>query len=88
MLNKIDKELQYIKDVKNEIIRKINEAPDGSLRCATSKGYHQYYVGKNYIRSNRKEVAVKLAEKEYCLKYVGCSALYSPFVSTGTNGHE
>ena len=68
MLNKIDKELQYIKDVKNEIIRKINEAPDGSLRCATSKGYHQYYVGKNYIRSNRKEVAVKLAEKEYCLK--------------------
>lgn len=68
MLNKINKELEYIKDVKKEIVRKINDAPEGSLRCARSKGYYQYYIGKEYINSNKKEMVEKLAEKEYCLK--------------------
>lgn len=68
MLKNIKEELRYIAEVKTEIERKIKAAPEGKLRCAISKGCYQYYKGKEYIRSNKIDVAEKLADKEYCIK--------------------
>ena len=68
MLNKIKHELQHVKDVKGVIERSIIEAPEGNLRCAISKGYYQYYIGRQYIKAENKEIAAKLAQKEYCIK--------------------
>lgn len=68
MLNKIKEELCYIKKVKAEINKRIADAPNGKLRCAICRGNYQYYIGKRYLNSKEKKLAIRLAEKEYSLK--------------------
>ena len=68
VLKKIKNELNYLRKVKATIARKVENAPEGKLRCAISKGYFQYYIGDRYLKSKDKKIAIKLAEKEYSLK--------------------
>ena len=68
MLNKIKDELNYLNEAKNIVAKRIKNAPEGKLRCAVNKGYFQYYIGTRYLKSNEKKIAMKIAEKEYCLK--------------------
>lgn len=68
MYNKVKEEIHRIKLAKKEISKRINNAPEGTLRCAICRGSFQYYMGKHYLTSKERNVAVKLAEKEYCSK--------------------
>lgn len=68
MQRKINEELQYLKDVENQIADIIKDAPDENLRCVNSKGYYQYYVGDTYLGKNKKDYTKQIAQKEYCLK--------------------
>lgn len=65
MLNKIKEELHYLKETRAEVKKRISEAPSGKLRCAVCRGNYQYYIGKRYLKSKEKKLAVRLAEKEY-----------------------
>ena len=68
VIKKIKDELNYLRKVKETIAKKVENAPEGKLRCAISKGYFQYYIGNRYLKSKDKKIAIKLAEKEYSLK--------------------
>lgn len=67
MLRKIEEELIHIKQVEKEIERTIKNAPKGTLRCSTSRGYFQYYQGREYLNKDKKEFIKQLAQKEYFL---------------------
>lgn len=67
MLRKIEEELIRINQVEKEIETTIKNAPKGSLRCSTSRGYFQYYRGREYLNKDKKQVIKQLAQKEYCL---------------------
>ena len=67
MLNKIEEELAKLSELQVSIDKGIQEAPNGTLRCAINKGHYQYYVGKEYLNEGKREYATKLAQKEYCL---------------------
>ena len=65
MINKINEELRQLNDVKSKIENGIKNVPEGKLRCSTSNGCYQYYCQNRYIKLKDKEVAIKLANKEY-----------------------
>lgn len=65
MLKKIRGELRYLKVARAEMRKKIIDAPDGKLRCAVCRGNFQYYIGKRYLKSEERKLAIQLAEKEY-----------------------
>ena len=67
MLRKLEEELIRMKQVEEEIEHTIKRAPEGTLRCSTSRGYYQYYKGKKYLDKNKREYIKQLAQKEYCL---------------------
>ena len=67
MLRKIEEELIRIKQIENEISKTIKNAPAGTLRCSTSRGYYQYYQSRKYLNKEKKEIIRQLAQKEYCL---------------------
>lgn len=68
MLYKIKQELLFLKQVKQEIIRKTTNVSGGKLTCRICRGNFQYYDGKRYLKSNERKFATQLAEKEYCEK--------------------
>ena len=68
MIKKIESELLRLEDVKGEIEAIRKNAPKGKLRCATNKGYYQYYMGKEYIRREKRGYIKKLAQKEYVIE--------------------
>ena len=68
MLKEIKEELNYLQKVRTIIAKRIENAPEGKLRCAICKGYFQYYIGDRYLKSKEKKIAIKIAEKEYSLK--------------------
>lgn len=41
------------------------------MRCAINKGCYPYYLGKKYLRKDKKEYTQKIAQKEYCEKKLG-----------------
>lgn len=67
MLRRIQEELNFIKQVEETIERTIKNAPKGTLRCSTSRGYYQYYQGREYLNKDKKEFIKQLAQKEYCM---------------------
>ena len=67
MLRKLEEELIRMKQVEEEVEHTIKRAPEGTLRCSTSRGYYQYYKGKKYLDKNKREYIKQLAQKEYCL---------------------
>lgn len=67
MLRRIQEELKHIKQVEEIIERTLKDAPKGTLRCSTSRGYYQYYQGRKYLNKDKKEFIKQLAQKEYCM---------------------
>ena len=63
MLRKIEEELIRIKQIENEISKTIKNAPAGTLRCSTSRGYYQYYQSRKYLNKEKKEIIRQLAQK-------------------------
>lgn len=64
MLKEIKEELNYLQKVRTIIAKRIENAPEGKLRCAICKGYFQYYIGDRYLKSKDKKIAIKIAENE------------------------
>lgn len=58
MLRRIQEELNFIKQVEETIERTIKNAPKGKLRCSTSRGYYQYYQGREYLNKDKKEFTI------------------------------
>lgn len=58
-------ELGKIRNAKQQVKKLMENAPEGKLRCAVSKGYYQYYLGKEYLGKGKKELISKIAQKEY-----------------------
>ena len=58
--------------LEKEINNNLQDAPEGSLRISQSRGRTQYYLRKKptdkggaFIRKDRKELAARLAQKDY-----------------------
>ena len=58
MLRKLEEELIRMKQVE-EVEHTIKRAPEGTLRCSTSRGYYQYYKGKKYLDKNNITVTIR-----------------------------
>ena len=65
MLRKLDCELRGLEEAKRKNDKLLKNAPEGKLRCEVSKGYYQYYLGKEYLGKDKKKLIGKLAQKEY-----------------------
>ena len=65
MLRNIYVELGKIKNARQEVKKLMVKAPEGNLRCAVNKGYYQYYLGKEYLGKEKRELILRIAKKEY-----------------------
>ena len=68
MIKEINYEIFRLNNVKKEIADAIKTAPAQKLRCATNKGYYQYYCGKEYLGKDKRDYAARIPQKEYCEK--------------------
>lgn len=68
MIEEIRRELKRLEKIRQQIIETIKKAPTEKLRCATNKGYYQYYCGKEYLEKEKRDYAAQIAQKEYCVK--------------------
>jgi len=62
----IKNELDKLRNIKAQIEKTLQNAPEEKLRCAINNGYYQYYIGKEYQGAGKKELVKKIARKEYC----------------------
>ncbi len=65
MLRRLNYELKCLEEAKRRNAKLVKSAPEGKLRCEVSKGYYQYYLGKEYLGKDKKELIGRLAQNEY-----------------------
>ena len=82
MIKEINYEIFRLNNVKIEIADAIKTAPAQKLRCATNKGYYQYYCGKEYLGKDKRDYAARIAQKEYCEKLDKKLEQYQKVLST------
>ncbi len=68
MLRILENELNNLKQIEEEIIKEIKEAPEGSFRCSKNRSYYQYYQGEKYLDKTKRDYVKKIAQRDYCLK--------------------
>lgn len=68
MLKILENELNNIKQIEEEIIKTIKEAPEGNFRCSKNRSYYQYYQGEKYLDKSKRDYVKKIAQRDYCLK--------------------
>lgn len=75
--------------LEKEINHNLQDAPEGSLRISQSRGRTQYYLRKKpadkggaFIRKDRKELAARLAQKDYDQKLLKAVCLEMKTIDT------
>lgn len=79
--------------LEKEINNNLQDAPEGSLRISQSRGRTQYYLRKKptdkggaFIRKDRKELAARLAQKDYDQKLLKAARLEMNAIDTFLHG--
>ena len=67
MLKTLEKELNRLKRLEQEVEKTLKKAPEGRLRCASGRGYYQYYLETKYLNKKERELVRKLAQRDYCI---------------------
>ena len=65
MLRILENELNNLKQIEEEIIKVIKEAPAGNFRCSKNRSYYQYYQGEKYLDKSKRDYVKKIAQREY-----------------------
>lgn len=66
MNKNIERELQRLKEDREKIETVLKNSPEGYLKWKKKKGTFQYYFNGKYLRKENRELAEKIAYRDYC----------------------
>lgn len=66
MVRSLEKELQKLKAVQKEMQTVLKNSPEGYLKWKNNKETFQYYLNGKYLRKEYRELAEKIAYRDYC----------------------